>query len=256
MRRALVTGASRGIGRGIAVALAGAGNAVALASRDAEGLAATADACLGAGAPSAPVLPCDLGDLDACSALAADAAAALGGSVEILVHVAGIARNDRLGELSLEHWDESMRVNVTSLFVLAGAVLPSMTAAGWGRVVTIGSLYSRFGVSHTAAYTTSKHAVLGLTRVISAEGVKRGVTANCILPGWVDTEMVRGEAQKVSDERGVDPEEVVKRFLRNQPLGRMVSTEEVGALAAYLCSDAAAPISGQAINIDGGSYQA
>jgi NAD(P)-dependent dehydrogenase (short-subunit alcohol dehydrogenase family) len=175
--------------------------------------------------------------------------------VEILVHVAGIARNGAVGKLSLADWDESLRVNVSSLFVMGGEVLPRMREAGWGRIVTVGSLYSRFGVAHTAAYTSSKHAVLGLTRVLSAEGVKYGITANCILPGWVDTEMVRGEAQKVADARGTPPEEVIKKFIRNQPLGRMVTTAEVGALAAYLCSDAGAPITGQGVNIDGGSYQ-
>ncbi len=250
-RRALVTGASRGIGRGIAVALAQAGNAVAVAARDEDGLRATA-----AAAGDGPVLPADLSDLDACAALPRRAAEALGGDVEILVHVAGIARNGAIGSLSLADWEESMRVNVTSLFAIASESLPRMRAAGWGRIVTIGSLYSRFGVAHTAAYTSSKHAVLGLTRVLSAEGVKYGVTANCILPGWVDTEMVRGEAQQVSDARGTPAEEVIKKFLRNQPLGRMVTTAEVGALAAYLCSDAGAPITGQAVNIDGGSYQA
>ena len=250
-RRALVTGASRGIGRGIAVALAEAGHEVALAARDEAGLRQTA-----AAAGDGPVLPADLSDLDACAALPGRAAEALGGDVEILVHVAGIARNGAIGSLSLADWDESLRVNVTSLFAMAGETLPKMREAGWGRIVTVGSLYSRFGVAHTAAYTSSKHAVLGLTRVLSAEGVKYGITANCILPGWVDTEMVRGEAQKVSDARGTPPEEVIKKFLRNQPLGRMVTTAEVGALATYLCSDAGAPITGQAVNIDGGSYQA
>jgi NAD(P)-dependent dehydrogenase (short-subunit alcohol dehydrogenase family) len=250
-RRALVTGASRGIGRGIAVALAEAGHTVAVAARDEDGLKATS-----AAAGDGPVLVSDLSDLDVCAALPGRAAEALGGDVEILVHVAGIARNAAIGKLSLADWDESMRVNVTSLFAIAGDTLPKMREAGWGRIVTIGSLYSRFGVAHTAAYTSSKHAVLGLTRVLSAEGVKYGVTANCILPGWVDTEMVRGEAQKVSDARGTPPDEVIAKFIRNQPLGRMVTTAEVGALAAYLCSDAGAPITGQAVNIDGGSYQA
>jgi 3-hydroxybutyrate dehydrogenase len=224
---------------------------VALAARDETGLRQTA-----AGAGDGPVLVSDLSDLEVCAALPARAAEALGGPVEILVHVAGVARNGAVGELGLEAWEESMRVNVTSLFVIAGEVLPAMRDAGWGRIVSIGSLYSRFGVSRTAAYTTSKHAVLGLTRVLSAEGVKHGVTANCILPGWVDTEMVRGEAAKVSEARGTPVDEVVKKFLRSQPLGRMVTTAEVGALASFLCSDAAAPITGQAVNIDGGSYQA
>ena len=251
-RRALVTGASRGIGRGIAVALSEAGHSVALAARDEAGLRDTASAC----GDAAFVLPSDLSDLDACAQLPPRAADALDGPVEILVHVAGIARNGPIGKLSLEDWDESMRVNVTSLFIMAGEILPAMKAAAWGRIVSIGSLYSRFGVSHTAAYATSKHAVLGLTRVLSAEGVKHGVTANCILPGWVDTEMVRGEAAKVSQARGISEDEVVKKFIRNQPLGRMVTTAEVGALAAFLCGDAAAPVTGQALNIDGGSYQA
>ena len=251
-RRALITGASRGIGRGIAVALAEAGHSVALAARDEAGLRDTASSC----GDAAFVLPSDLSDLEACSQLPSRATEALGGSVEILVHVAGIARNGPIGKLPLDEWDESMRVNVTSLFVMAGEILPAMKEAGWGRIVSIGSLYSRFGVSHTAAYTTSKHAVLGLTRVLSAEGVKHGVTANCILPGWVDTEMVRGEAAKVSQARDIPEDEVIKKFIRNQPLGRMVTTAEVGALATFLCSAAAAPITGQALNIDGGSYQA
>jgi NAD(P)-dependent dehydrogenase (short-subunit alcohol dehydrogenase family) len=250
-RRALVTGASRGIGRGIAVALAERGNRVAVSSRDEAGLRETA-----ANAADGPVLVSDLSSIEECAALPARASEALGGPVEILVHVAGVARNDAVGQLGLDAWEESMRVNVTSLFVMAGEILPPMKEAGWGRVISIGSLYSRFGVAHTAAYTSSKHAVLGLTRVVSAEGVKHGVTANCILPGWVDTEMVRGEAAKVSEARGTPVDEVIRKFLRNQPLGRMVTTAEVGALAGFLCSDAAAAITGQALNIDGGSYQA
>ncbi|HEY4278245.1 MAG TPA: SDR family oxidoreductase [Conexibacter sp.] len=255
-RRALVTGASRGIGRGIAVALAGAGHAVALAARDVGGLEQTAARSQAAGAPAAALLAVDAGDLDAAAALPARVEEALGGPVEILVHCAGVALNGPIGELPLQDWETSMRINAGALFVLAGAIAPGMASAGWGRIVSIGSLYSRFGVARTAAYTASKHAVLGLTRVLAAELAGRGVTANTIVPGWVDTEMVREQAASAARARGTSQEEIVRRFLRSQPLGRMVTAAEVGALVAYLASEAAAPITGQALNIDGGSYQA
>lgn len=240
----------------MAVALGAAGHAVAAAARSESGLTSTVEAALAAGAPAAVALPFDGGDLEAARGLVARADEALGGAPDIFIHCAGIARNGRMGSLSLRDWDESMRVNVTSAFVIASELGPSMAAAGWGRIVTIGSLYSRFGVSHTAAYTASKHALLGLTRVMSAEWVKNGVTANLLAPGFVDTEMVRGEAAAAAKARGTTSEEIVKKFLRIQPLGRMVSVEEVGALITFLCSDAGAPITGQAINIDGGAYQA
>jgi 3-hydroxybutyrate dehydrogenase len=254
--RALVTGGSRGIGRGIALALARAGHDVAVAARSVDGLEETAQAARDAGAGRAAALRLDAADPAACREVAARAADELGGAPDILVHCAGIARNGAVGELSLEDWNASFAVNVTSAFVLAGELVPRMAEAGWGRIVCVGSLYSRFGVARTAAYTATKHALLGLTRVLSAEFVSHGVTANALIPGFVDTEMVRGEADLAAEARGLEQDEVIRRFLRNQPIGRMVTVEEVGALAAFLCSDAAAPISGQAINIDGGTYQA
>ncbi|MCU1676518.1 MAG: Short-chain dehydrogenase/reductase, partial [Frankiales bacterium] len=191
---ALITGASRGIGRGVAVALAQAGYDVAVTARSATALQETAAAATAAGAGQTVVLPADAGDLDAVRQVAQDAADRLGRAPDVLVHCAGIARNGPTGELSLDDFETSMRVNVTSAFVLAQELAPQMAAAGWGRIVTVGSLYSRFGVARTAAYTSSKHAILGLTRVLAAEYVKHGVTANTLVPGFVDTEMVRAEA--------------------------------------------------------------
>ncbi|MCW3017471.1 MAG: D-beta-hydroxybutyrate dehydrogenase [Solirubrobacterales bacterium] len=201
-------------------------------------------------------MPADAGDLDAVRQVARDAAQALGRAPDVFVHCAGIARNGPTGDLPLDAFEESMRVNVTSAFVIAQELAPLMAAGGWGRIVTVGSLYSRFGVARTAAYTASKHAILGLTRVLAAEYVKQGVTANTLVPGFVDTEMVRAEADAAAAARGTTQEEIITKFLRIQPLGRMVSVEEVGALVAFLCSDAGAPITGQAINIDGGAHQA
>lgn len=253
---ALITGASRGIGRGVAVALAGAGLDVALTARSADALGETAAAAREAGAATAVALPADAGDMEAMRSVAHDAARALGRAPDVLVHCAGIARNGPSAQLSLGDFEESQRVNVTAAFVLAQELAPAMVEGGWGRIVTIGSLYSRFGVAQTAAYTSTKHAVLGLTRVLAAEYVRKGITANCIVPGFVDTEMVRDEVAKAATARGTSEEEILTKFLRIQPIGRMVTTQELGALVAFLCSDAAAPITGQAINIDGGAHQA
>jgi NAD(P)-dependent dehydrogenase (short-subunit alcohol dehydrogenase family) len=256
VHRALITGASRGIGRGIGLALAGVGHRLALSARSRDELEATAAAARDAGADRVAVLEADAGDPDACRDLASAARDALEGPPDILVHCAGIARNAPVGELSLADWDASFRVNVTAAFVLASELAPGMAETGWGRIVTVGSLYSRFGVARTAAYTASKHALLGLTRVLAAEYAKRGVTANTLVPGFVDTEMVREEAARAAQARGLEPADVLERFLRIQPIARLITTDEVGALVSFLCTDAAGPITGQAINIDGGAFQA
>ncbi|MDQ1735130.1 MAG: hypothetical protein QOH56_1381 [Pseudonocardiales bacterium] len=255
-RRALVTGASRGIGRASAIALAQAGHHVVAAARSLDGLAETAEHAAGRGA-AGRILPvvCDLDNLADTASLTDRATEACGGSIDILVHCAGIARPARVTDLSLEDWHASMRVNVTSALVLARSCVPAMTESGWGRIVGIGSLYSRMGAQFSGAYATSKHALLGLMRVLAMELATKGVTANTVIPGWTDTEMVRSEAENVAAARGFSPEEAVRRFLRMQPLGRMVTPDEVGGLVAYLCSEAAAAITGQAVNIDGGSLQ-
>ncbi|MBN8866262.1 MAG: SDR family oxidoreductase [Solirubrobacterales bacterium] len=254
-RTVLVTGASRGIGRGIALAFAGEGDTVVLSARTASGLEETAAAAWERGASAVAAVSADLSDPDDCEKLIGRATEAVGSSPLVVVHCAGITENAAVDQMSLDGWNRAFQVNVTSALQIAGKAIPAMKEAGWGRFIAIGSLYSRMGVSHTAAYTSSKHALLGLIRVLSAELVGKGVTANAILPGFVDTEMVRSEAAAAAEARDLTVDEVIKKFLRIQPLGRMVTTEEVGALAVYLASDAGAPITGQGINIDGGAMQ-
>jgi 3-hydroxybutyrate dehydrogenase len=254
-RTVLVTGASRGIGRGIALAFAGEGDTVVLSARTVSGLEETAAAALERGAAGVAAVSADLSNPDDCDRLVERATESVGSSPLVVVHCAGITENRKVEDMTLEGWNRAFQVNVTSAMQIAGKAIPAMKEAGWGRFIAIGSLYSRMGVAHTAAYTSSKHALLGLVRVLSAELIGKGITANALLPGFVDTEMVRSEAKAAAEARGLTEEEVIRKFLRIQPLGRMVTTGEVGALAVYLASDAGAPITGQGINIDGGAMQ-
>lgn len=254
-RRALVTGASRGIGRAIAVALSADGHRVIASARGEQGLRETV-AAAPSGGGRITALAADMSSPEDCATLTDRATEALDGVPEIVVYCTGVARPAALADLTLESWSESMQINVTGAFQVIQPAIPAMAAAGWGRIVTIASLYARLGAKYSGPYAASKHAILGLTRVLSAELVQHGVTANAIVPGWVDTEMVHEEAARVAARRKIGEEQALKLFLRGQPLGRMIEPAEVGSLAAFLCGDAAAAISGQALGIDGGSYQA
>jgi NAD(P)-dependent dehydrogenase (short-subunit alcohol dehydrogenase family) len=256
MRRALITGGGRGIGRAIALRLAEDGHAIAVSARSASELQSVAAAATQKGAARARSLPVDLADGDAAARLAGQAADVLGGPVEIFVHAAGVASIAALGDLDPADWDRTFAVNVRSAFRIAQMITQPMIEAGWGRIVTIASLRARVGVPTTAAYTASKHALLGLTRVIAAELAPNGATANAVVPGWVDTKMVRDEIAVLAHRLEVPEREAQRRLLREQRIGRLLEPPEVASLVAYLCGEDAAGVTGQAIHIDGGSFQA
>jgi NAD(P)-dependent dehydrogenase (short-subunit alcohol dehydrogenase family) len=246
-RTCLVTGAGRGIGREVAIRLAAAGHRVALTARSQAELTQTAAACDGA-----LTLPLDLTAPGAVDELFARVEAELG-PVEILVANAGAAVSAPLARTTDEDWQRMLDLNLTAPFRCIRRAVPAMTAAGWGRVVVIGSIASRVGAPYIAAYAAAKHGVLGLVRSAAAELVKTGVTVNAVCPAYVDTPMTDGSVASIVEKTGRDPEQVRTMLAQQQPIGRLITVAEVAA-AVLFCVDNGA-VTGQGINVDGGAVQ-
>ncbi|MEX2559619.1 MAG: SDR family NAD(P)-dependent oxidoreductase [Pirellulales bacterium] len=249
-RVALVTGAGRGIGRAIALAYAQAGAKLALAARTASEL----DEVVGtirAAQGTALAFPADLADRAVPRRLVDEVQRALG-PVEILVNNAGIGSSSNprpVIEFDDDFWDRSLAVNLTAPYLLCKAVLPGMLARRWGRIITIASVNGKIGSLHGAAYAASKHGVLGLTRTLALEVASEGITVNAICPGPVHTVMNDRRLEYDARRRGVSVEDLEAALT---PIGRRLEPDEIAPLAVYLASSAAAALTGQAINIDGG----
>ena len=245
---ALVTGASKGIGTACARALSEAGHRVALVARNESALRSVADSLPG----ETLVVPADLTDADAIEA-AFSRVEEEWGSVEILVLNAGASMSAPLVKTTDDEWQRMLDLNLTAPFRCLRRALPAMTSAGFGRVVVIASVAGKVGSARIAAYTASKHGVLGLVRTAAMEVARTGVTVNAVCPGYVDTPMTDESVASIAAGTGRSPEDA-RRILENmQPIGRLVSVEEVAA-AVMLCVDNAA-VNGQGINVDGGSVQ-
>ncbi len=245
---ALVTGASKGIGAACALALSNAGHRVALVARDEDALRRVAASLPG----EALVVPADLLDPAAPDAVFARVEGEWG-PVELLVVNAGASMSAPLVATTDEDWQRMLDLNLTAPFRCLRRALPAMTAAGFGRVVVIASVAGKIGSARIAAYTASKHGVLGLVRTAAAEVARSGVTVNAVCPGYVDTPMTDTSVANIASGTGRS-EDDARRILENmQPIGRLVTVEEVAA-AVMLCVDNGA-INGQGLNVDGGAVQ-
>ena len=238
---ALVTGASKGLGKAMALALAEAGATVALVSRDATKLEEVKRAIESAGG-AAHVFTADVGRESDVLALEAAVSSALG-RVQILINNAGINIRKNLVDFSLEEWRSVMDTNLTSVFLMCRAFVPQMKGTGYGRILNMTSIMSHVSLPGRGAYSASKTALLGLIRALALELAADGITVNGISPGPFATEMNLPVMQNP---------EANAQFLASLPVGRWGKVEEIGSLARFLCSDAAGFITGTDIVIDGG----
>ena len=175
------------------------------------------------------------------------------GSVDVLVNNAGIQFVSPVEEFPIEKWDQIIAINLSSAFHAIRAAVPGMKARGWGRIINTASAHSLVASRFKSAYVAAKHGIAGLTKTVALELATHGVTVNCISPGYVWTPLVEKQIPDTMRARGLTREQVINDvLLEAQPTKQFVTVEQVGALAVFLCSDAASQITGANLSIDGG----
>ena len=240
-KNALVTGASQGIGRACALALAQAGARVALAARNETKLAEVAEE-IATNAGSAEVFAIDMASDESIKAGAKAAIERLG-SVEILVNNAGITKDGLMLRMKRADWDSVLTTNLTGAFLMTQAVVGSMLKARWGRIINISSVVGETGQAGQANYAASKAGLIGLTKSLARELASRGITANVVAPGYIQTAMT-----EVLDEKQRES------MLTQIPLGRPGTDQDIANAVRFLASDEAAYITGHVHDVNGGMY--
>jgi 3-hydroxybutyrate dehydrogenase len=184
--------------------------------------------------------------------MVADAQDALG-KVDVLVNNAGIQHVEAIETFPIEKWDAIIAINLSAAFHAMRAAVPGMKARKFGRIINIASAHALVASPFKAAYVAAKHGILGLTKTVALETAEHGITVNAICPGYVRTPLVEKQIPETAKARGLSEEAVIRDVLLHaQPTREFVTTEQIGALAAFLCTDAAASITGTALPVDGG----
>ena len=249
--RVLVTGATRGIGAAIAQALAGAGWHVTLAGRSRAALEEVRVTL-----PLTEGVTHDCVELDVTDAASVARAFtevhAKGGALQALVNNAGAVETGPMARLAHDTWDRMLAVNLTGVFLCTQAALPPMLAARAGRIVNIASTAGQKGYAYCTAYAAAKHGVLGLTRSLALEVAAQGISVNAVCPGYTDTAIVRDGVARIVAATGRSEAEAMATFSQSGPLQRLVQPDEVAATVRWLCTDAPAAFTGQALSVSGG----
>jgi acetoacetyl-CoA reductase len=236
-RVALVTGGTRGIGKAISARLKADGFKVAANyAGNAEAAEATAKEL------GVSVYKWDVGSAQACKDGIAKVEADLG-PIDVLVNNAGITKDGFFHKMSAEQWEDVIRVDLSSLFYMTRPVIEGMRNRGFGRVINITSINGQKGQAGQVNYSAAKAGMIGFTKALAQEGAMKGITVNCVAPGYIDTDMVAAV-----------PEEALKKIIATIPVGRLGKAEEIAAMVAFLASDQAAFITGATMTVNGAQY--
>lgn len=252
-KTALVTGSTSGIGLAMAEALAGEGADIMLNGLgDAAEIEETRAGLEKRTGVKVSFMGANLMKVDACADLVAATVKEFG-RLDILVNNAGMQFVSPIEEFPVEKWDAIMALNLSAPFHTIRAALPVMKEAGWGRIINTGSAHSLVASPFKSAYVAAKHGLAGLTKTVALEAAEHGVTCNTICPGYVSTTLVDNQIADTAKARGMTEKEVVQKvILEAQPTKEFVTVEQIAGLAVFLCSDAAASMTGIILPIDGG----
>ncbi len=251
-KNAIVTGSTSGIGYGIEMALAQAGANVLLNGFGTDAEIAAAKKAITACGVKAEYSAADMSKCDQIAAMVEQAEKAFG-QVDILVNNAGIQHTAPIQDFPNDKWDAIIAINLSAVFHGTKAALPGMQKRGWGRIINVASVHGLVASANKSAYVAAKHGVIGLTKVTALENAGKGITCNAICPGWVLTPLVQKQIDALAAKDGIsNADAAVKLLSEKQPSKAFVTPDQLGALAVFLCSDAAAQQTGSAINMDGG----